>query len=93
LIKNIFLNQKQIPCVVANLSALFHILLITNSVYTKFLLLSYRQSEGLSGRTLRKIPFLAHAYYIQVPQVSLEDFLKAMHKAVIKQLSERKDFS
>jgi hypothetical protein len=52
----------------------------------------YRQSEGLSGRTLRKIPFLAHAYYVQVPQVSLEDFLKAMHKAVIKQLAERKDF-
>ncbi|GFG40041.1 hypothetical protein Cfor_10534 [Coptotermes formosanus] len=51
-----------------------------------------RQSEGLSGRTLRKIPFLAHAYYVQVPQVSLEDFIKAMHKAVIKQMAERKDF-
>jgi hypothetical protein len=52
-----------------------------------------RRSEGLSGRTLRKVPFLAHAYYIQVPQVSLEDFLKAMNKAVIKQLAEKKDFS
>jgi hypothetical protein len=56
-------------------------------------LFSYRQSEGLSGRTLRKIPFLAHAYYVQVPQVSLEDFIKAMHKAVIKQIADRKDFS
>jgi hypothetical protein len=54
---------------------------------------SYRQSEGLSGRTLRKIPFLAHAYYVQVPQVSLADFIKAMHKAVTKQLAERKDLS
>jgi len=54
---------------------------------------SYRQSEGLSGRTLRKIPFLAHAYYVQVPQVSLEEFIKAMHKAVTKQMTERKDFS
>jgi len=54
---------------------------------------SYSQSEGLSGRTLRKIPFLAHAYYVQVPQVSLEEFIKAMHKAVTKQLTERKDFS
>jgi hypothetical protein len=55
--------------------------------------LFYRQSEGLSGRTLRKIPFLAHAYYVQVPQVSLEDFIKAMHDAVVKQLSDSKDFS
>jgi hypothetical protein len=54
---------------------------------------SYRQSEGLSGRTLRKIPFLEHAHYTQVPQVLLEEFIKAMHKAVTKQLTERKDFS
>jgi len=54
---------------------------------------SYRQSEGLSGQTLRKIPFRAHAYYIQVPQVSLEDFIKAMHKAVTKQLAERRLFT
>lgn len=26
----------------------------------------YRKSEGLSGRVLRKLPFLAHALYIQV---------------------------
>lgn len=26
----------------------------------------YRRSEGLSGRVLRKLPFLAHALYIQV---------------------------
>ena len=31
--------------------------------YTHYL---YRKSVGLSGRTLRKIPFLAHALYIQV---------------------------
>jgi len=45
---------------------------------------SYGQSEGLCGRTLRKIPFLANAYYVQVPQVSLEEFMKTMHKAVTK---------
>ena len=28
--------------------------------------LLFRKSEGLSGRTLRKLPFLAHALYIQV---------------------------
>ncbi|KAJ9588802.1 hypothetical protein L9F63_017913 [Diploptera punctata] len=51
-----------------------------------------RQSTGLSGRTLRKIPFLAHAYYVQAPQVSLEDFIKAMQKAVTKQLQDRQEF-
>ena len=56
-------------------------------------LFPYRQSEGLSGRTLRKIPFLTHAYYVQVPKVSLEDFIKAMHKAVTKQITDRKEFS
>jgi len=45
---------------------------------------SYRQSEGLCGCMLRKNPFLAHAYYVEVPQVSLEEFMKAMHKAVTK---------
>jgi len=29
-------------------------------------LFCYRRSEGLSGRVLRKLPFLAHALYIQV---------------------------
>lgn len=31
-----------------------------------FCLFYYRRSEGLSGRVLRKLPFLAHALYIQV---------------------------
>ena len=29
-------------------------------------LICYRKSHGLSGRTLRKIPFLAHARHVQV---------------------------
>jgi hypothetical protein len=62
-------------------------------LHTRIIVSFYRHSEGLSGRTLRKIPFLAHAYYVQVPQVSLEDFIKAMHKAVKKQVSDAKDFS
>lgn len=65
----------------------------TLTVCIRIIVSSYRQSEGLSGRTLRKIPFLAHAYYVQVPQVSLEDFIKAMHKAVIKQIADGKHFT
>ncbi|PSN54097.1 hypothetical protein C0J52_03118 [Blattella germanica] len=55
-------------------------------------LLQLPPSEGLSGRTLRKIPFLAHAYYVQTPHVSLEDFIQAMQKAVSKQISDRQEF-
>ncbi|XP_063595540.1 pachytene checkpoint protein 2 homolog [Penaeus indicus] len=51
------------------------------------------QSQGLSGRTLRKIPFLAHALYIHTPRVSLYDFLFAMEKAVQKQLKDREKMS
>jgi hypothetical protein len=65
----------------------------TLTLHIRIIVSSYSHSEGLSGRTLRKIPFLAHAYYVQVPQVSLEDFIKAMHKAVMKQIADGKDFS
>ncbi|XP_071957875.1 pachytene checkpoint protein 2 homolog [Antedon mediterranea] len=46
-------------------------------------------SYGLSGRTLRKMPFLAHALFIQRPSVSLEQFLNSLSKAVQKQLVDR----
>ncbi|XP_046389216.1 pachytene checkpoint protein 2 homolog [Ischnura elegans] len=51
-----------------------------------------RASEGMSGRTLRKIPFLAHAHFIQSPVVTLEDFLKALEKAVVKQKLDCEEF-
>uniref|UniRef100_A0A3B3VWN1 Pachytene checkpoint protein 2 homolog n=1 Tax=Poecilia latipinna TaxID=48699 RepID=A0A3B3VWN1_9TELE len=46
------------------------------------------KSKGLSGRALRKLPFLAHALFVQTPSVSLESFLKAMCRAVDKQREE-----
>ncbi|XP_049815219.1 pachytene checkpoint protein 2 homolog [Schistocerca nitens] len=55
-----------------------------------FLLNIARKSEGLSGRSLRKIPFLAHSYYIQKQTTSLEEFLEAMEKTVLKQLQDQK---
>ncbi|XP_053323291.1 LOW QUALITY PROTEIN: pachytene checkpoint protein 2 homolog [Spea bombifrons] len=48
------------------------------------------KSEGLSGRVLRKLPFLAHALYIQSPAVTIERFLEALSLAVLKQFEERK---
>ncbi|XP_020282189.1 pachytene checkpoint protein 2 homolog [Pseudomyrmex gracilis] len=44
-----------------------------------------RESEGLTGRTLRKIPFLAHALHLSSHRTTLCKFLKAMHTAILKQ--------
>ncbi|XP_058878320.1 pachytene checkpoint protein 2 homolog [Acipenser ruthenus] len=48
-----------------------------------------QKSKGLSGRALRKLPFLAHALYIQAPTVTLEKFLEALSLAVDKQFEDR----
>lgn len=51
------------------------------------------KSEGLSGRSLRKIPFLAHALFLKdKTEHSLQEFLIAMEKAVEHEKSERKHF-
>lgn len=49
-------------------------------------------SDGLSGRTLRKIPFLACALFIQVLQSkddSLAFFLSTMELTIKKQFDDR----
>uniref|UniRef100_A0A8C6W8E3 Pachytene checkpoint protein 2 homolog n=1 Tax=Nannospalax galili TaxID=1026970 RepID=A0A8C6W8E3_NANGA len=68
---------------------------IENNVSKLSLLLSEisRKSEGLSGRVLRKLPFLAHALYIQAPSVTIEGFLQALSRAVDKQFEEKKKLS
>ncbi|XP_063113984.1 pachytene checkpoint protein 2 homolog isoform X1 [Cavia porcellus] len=52
-----------------------------------------RKSEGLSGRVLRKLPFLAHALYVQAPTITVEGFLQALSRAVDRQFEERKRLS
>lgn len=53
-----------------------------------------RRSYGLSGRTLRKIPFLAFALYLQsYTVVSQDQFILALSMAVDKQMSDRKQLS
>ncbi|KAI3360466.1 hypothetical protein L3Q82_002362 [Scortum barcoo] len=47
------------------------------------------KSKGLSGRALRKLPFLAHALFVKTPTVTLERFLGAMDRAVDKQKEEK----
>ncbi|XP_056618756.1 pachytene checkpoint protein 2 homolog isoform X1 [Triplophysa dalaica] len=48
-----------------------------------------QKSVGFSGRTLRKIPFLAHALYGKTPTLTVESFLKAMDRAVDNQKQEQ----
>lgn len=50
-----------------------------------------RKSHGLSGRTLRKIPFLAHARHVQTPAVALATFLSALSWTVDKQFEDREN--
>ena len=47
-----------------------------------------RESVGFSGRTLRKIPFLAQALFLQTKHCTLSKFLRAMHLAVQRQKDE-----
>ena len=46
--------------------------------------------EGLSGRALRKLPFLAHANLIASPAtVSLEAYLDALHRSTVRAVQTR----
>jgi len=46
--------------------------------------------NGMSGRSLRKLPFLAHAFYIQSERTSLDTYLRALDQAVDRELESRK---
>ncbi|KAM9724054.1 pachytene checkpoint protein 2 homolog isoform 1-T2 [Menidia menidia] len=49
------------------------------------------KSRGLSGRALRKLPFLAHALFVKAPSVTLERFLEGLSQTVDKQREEKAD--
>lgn len=51
-----------------------------------------QRSLGLSGRSLRKIPFIAYSLYICNSPAPLDQFLDALKKAVEREKSERKHF-
>ncbi|XP_031623510.1 pachytene checkpoint protein 2 homolog isoform X2 [Contarinia nasturtii] len=47
-----------------------------------------KKSQGLSGRSLRKLPLLAHAWFIHSEKVDLLTFLVALDGAVEKHLTD-----
>ncbi|KAL3283425.1 hypothetical protein HHI36_006570 [Cryptolaemus montrouzieri] len=50
------------------------------------------KSSGLSGRALRKVPFISHALFCNADNNSVWDFLIAMDKAVEKEKGDRTVF-
>lgn len=49
-----------------------------------------KMSYGLSGRSIRKIPFLSHALFLEKEKVDILDFLSAIKEAVIKQVNDKR---
>lgn len=59
---------------------------LVNQIYerSKKLIQVAELSLGLSGRSLRKMSVLAHALHLSADCVSLDEYLDAMHKAVVR---------
>lgn len=47
-----------------------------------------KKAQGLSGRSLRKLPLLAHAWFIRCDEIDLVTFLEALDDAVDKHLTD-----
>lgn len=61
-----------------------------SSTMLDILLQVVKLSAGLSGRTLRKIPFLAHALYVKKETESVLNFLTAMRQAIRKVRNDKR---
>jgi len=61
--------------------------------YSLRLLMIAKHSCGLSGRTLRKLPFLAHALFLESAPIVLDVYLNALSNAVKAQFEEREKLS
>lgn len=59
-----------------------------NSDSTDKLLEITNKSKGLSGRSLRKLPLLAHAWYIHRDSVDLQTYLYALDDAIVKHMAD-----
>lgn len=47
-----------------------------------------KKSQGLSGRSLRKLPLLAHAWFVNSDKVELSTFLDVLEDSVDKHFSD-----
>ncbi|XP_044752416.1 pachytene checkpoint protein 2 homolog [Coccinella septempunctata] len=59
--------------------------------YSRTLLEICEKSVGLSGRSLRKIPFIGYALFSNIKSENVEDFLNSMERAIEKEKSDREN--
>ncbi|KAF5290495.1 hypothetical protein FQA39_LY03599 [Lamprigera yunnana] len=64
------------------------VMVISNSLYE-----ISKLSVGLSGRRLRKIPFLAHALFLDSDSVDIKTFISAMKQAIVYSQEDSKNFN
>ncbi|KAG0039647.1 Pachytene checkpoint protein 2 [Podila clonocystis] len=50
-------------------------------------------AAGLSGRSIRRLPFLAHAGFVQAPVAQMMTYLYGLHQAVQQEQHARKQFN
>jgi hypothetical protein len=66
---------------------------IDNSPLSIKLLEIANKCNGLSGRALRKLPFLAHALFVQKQTVTCTDYLHALDQAVQRETLVREQLN
>lgn len=49
-------------------------------------------AAGLSGRGIRRLPFLAHAGFVQAPVAQMTTYLYGLHRAVQQEQHTRQQF-
>ena len=67
---------------------------VNNSSYLdagKILLLCAQKSEGLSGRTLRKLPFQSHALFVRSKSAPLCTFLQGLLNGIDREHASREN--
>ena len=52
-----------------------------------------KETKGMSGRTLRKLPFLAHVYHLREAPVAAERFLDALKQTATREMERRAEDS
>lgn len=50
-----------------------------------------KMSYGLSGRSIRKMPFLTHALFSHKEKMNISEFLSALREAMMKQVEDKRN--
>lgn len=91
-------NKKKLRSIIMKTNSIFQVGIVYNDEGTDGtewnsdsadkLLEITNKSKGLSGRSLRKLPLLAHAWYIHRDSVDLQTYLYALDDAIVKHMAD-----